>query len=62
MNKSKLSAAIVAASTTVGIPIAITGTPKVSFVSSFLSFPTPAPGTIPVSASCTVLLILSMLL
>ncbi len=28
---------------------------------SFLLFPTPAPGTIPVSDSCTVLLILSIL-
>ena len=28
---------------------------------SFLAFPTPAPGIIPVSANCTVLLILSIL-
>ena len=40
-----------AASTTVGIPIAITGTPNVSIVIYFLLFPTPAPGTIPVSAN-----------
>ena len=45
-----------------GIPIAITFTPKVFSVSSFLAFSTPAPGTIPVSAICIVLLILSMLL
>lgn len=61
MNKSILSAAIVAASTTIGTPIAITGIPSVFWLISFLAFPTPAPGTIPVSESCTVLLILSIL-
>ena len=53
---------MVAASTTVGIPIAITGTPNESLVNSFLVFPTPAPGTIPVSAIWIELLILSILL
>ena len=42
-------------STTVGTPIAITGTPKVSKLSLFLEFPTPDPGEIPVSDSCMVL-------
>ena len=56
-----LSAAMVAASTTIGTPIAITGIPKVFWLISFRAFPTPAPGTIPVSASWTVLLILSIL-
>ena len=41
---------------------AITGIPKVSSDISFLVFPTPAPGTIPVSDNCIVLLILSILL
>ncbi len=36
INKSRQSFVIVAASTTVGIPIAITGTPNVSFDNSFL--------------------------
>ena len=62
INRLRLSAAMVAASTTVGTPIAITGIPNVSTVNSFLWFPTPAPGTIPVSAIWTVLLILSILL
>ena len=53
---------IVAKSTTVGIPIAITGIPSVFLLISFLVFSTPAPGTIPVSAICILLLILSMLL
>ena len=35
---------------------------RVSILNSFLVFPTPAPGTIPVSESCIVLLILSILL
>lgn len=56
-----LSEAIVAASTTIGTPIAITGIPNVFSLISFLALFTPAPGTIPVSAICTVLLILSML-
>ena len=34
-----------------GIPIAITGIPSVSLLISDLLFPTPAPGTIPVSES-----------
>ena len=46
---SKLCATITAASTTVGTPIAITGTPIVSFDISFLLLLTPAPGSIPVS-------------
>ena len=37
-------------STTVGIPMAITGIPSVFLLISFLLFSTPAPGTIPVSA------------
>ena len=45
----KASPTMVAASTTVGIPIAITGICIVSFVSAFLLFPTPDPGWIPVS-------------
>ena len=35
----------------VGTPIAITGTPSVFWDNSFLLFPTPAPGLIPVSQS-----------
>ena len=50
-----LSATIVAASTNVGTPIAITGTPIVFWLISFLLFPTPAPGVIPVSLICIVL-------
>ena len=52
----------VASSTTVGIPSAITGIPNVVWLISCLVFPTPAPGTIPVSEICIVLLILSILL
>ena len=58
---SKQSFVIVARSTTIGTPTAITGTPNVFLLSSFLVLPTPAPGTIPVSEICIVLLILSML-
>ena len=43
-----VSLTIVIASTTVGIPIAITGIPIVSLLISFLSFPIPLPGEIPV--------------
>ena len=56
----KVSNTIVAASKTVGTPIPITGTPKVSFESSSCLFPTPPPGTIPVSEICIDLLILSI--
>ena len=52
----------VASSTTVGIPIAITGIPNEAWLISCLVLPTPAPGTIPVSDNCIVLLILSILL
>ena len=52
----------VASSTTVGIPIATTGIPNEVWLISCLVFPTPAPGTIPVSDICIVLLILSILL
>ena len=58
----KQSSVIVAKSTTIGTPIAITGIPNVFLLNSFLVFPTPAPGTIPVSAIWIVLLILSILL
>ena len=40
-----------AAPTTVGTPMAITGTPKLSFVRLWRGFPTPEPGWIPVSVS-----------
>ena len=40
---------IVAASTTVGTPMAITGTPMVSLVRLCLWFPTPEPGWMPAS-------------
>ena len=53
---------MVAASTTVGTPIATTGIPSVFLVSSFLRFPTPAPGSIPVSVICTVVQSLCTLL
>ena len=56
----KVSTTIVAASKTVGTPIPITGTPKVSFESSSCLFPTPPPGTIPVSEICIDLFILSI--
>ena len=39
---------------TVGIPIAITGTPRLPWLIPSLWFPTPLPGTIPVSVSCMV--------
>ena len=60
LHASNVSITIVAASNTVGIPIPITGTFKVSFDSSSLAFPTPPPGTIPVSEICIDLLILSI--
>ena len=41
---AKASFTIVAASTTVGTPIAITGTFRLSIVSASLWFPTPDPG------------------
>jgi len=44
-----VSLARVAASTTVGTPIAITGTPRDSLSSLLLLFPTPPPGATPVS-------------
>lgn len=62
INKSKQSFTRTAVSTTVGIPRAITGTFNVFSLISALVFSTPAPGTIPVSDSCIVLLILSILL
>ena len=62
INKSSASFTTTAVSTTVGIPSAITGIPSVFSVNSFRVFPTPAPGTIPVSDICIVLLILSILL
>ena len=61
INISNPSSIIVPKSTTIGTPIAITGMPKVFSLNSFLAFPTPAPGIIPVSAICIVLLILSIL-
>ena len=42
----------VAESTTVGTPMAMTGTPNVSSLSIFRLLPTPAPGARPVSESC----------
>ena len=51
ISKFKASFTRTAVSTTVGIPIAITGIPKVAWLISALVFPTPAPGTIPVSES-----------
>ena len=42
---------MVTASTTVGTPIAKTGKPKVFLLNSFLLFPTPDPGLIPVSVT-----------
>ena len=62
MNIFMQSFVIVAKSTTVGIPIAITGIPNVFMLISFLALFTPAPGTIPVSAICMLLLILSSFL
>lgn len=47
--KLRVSLTIVAASTTVGDPIAITGIPSVSSDISFLKLPTPLPGSIPES-------------
>ena len=44
-----VSITIVAASKTVGIPTPITGIPSVSSDNSSCLFPTPPPGTIPVS-------------
>ena len=44
-----VSLTMVAASTTVGTPIARTGIPTVSFVMALRWFPTPEPGLIPVS-------------
>ena len=43
-----------AASTTVGMPMANTGTPNVSWSRAARWFPTPEPGVMPVSLSCTV--------
>ena len=48
------------ASTTVGIPIAITGILRVFSLISFLLLPTPLPGVMPVLDSCIVLLTLSI--
>ena len=56
---SIVSLAIVTASTTVGTPIAITFTPRLSSFICFLLFPTPAPGDMPVSPICIVVLTLS---
>ena len=47
---------IVVANTTSGTPMAITGTPSVSRSSPVRLLPTPAPGLMPVSVSCTVVL------
>ena len=52
--------AIVTASTTVGIPIASTGIPKVFIDSSPLLLPTPLPGNIPESVNWIVLFTLSI--
>ncbi len=49
-----VSITIVAASTTVGMPTAITGIPMLSRLSACLWFPTPEPGLIPVSVICIV--------
>ena len=61
-NKSIVSFAIVAASTTVGTPTAKTFTPKLFSFICILWFPTPAPGEIPVSPIWIVLFTLSNLL
>ena len=50
-NSLSLSFVIVERSTTVGTPIAITGMPKVDWLISFLLFPTPEPGFMPVLVS-----------
>ena len=55
-----VSITIVAASSTVGIPTLITGIFKVLSESSACRFPTPPPGTIPVSEICIDLFILSI--
>ena len=47
---ARTSAQRVAASTTVGTPMAMTGTPRVSRFSAARALPTPDPGTMPVSA------------
>ena len=57
-----VSITIVAASKTVGIPTPITGIPSVSSDNSSCLFPTPPPGTIPVSDIWIDLLILSIFL
>ena len=57
----RISIASVCASTTVGTPIAITGTPTVSLVILVRWLPTPAPGEIPVSLICSVQPSLSVL-
>ena len=59
---SKVSFTRVAASTTVGTPMAITGTPSVSLFSGERLLPMPAPGFIPVSESCIVEFMRLMLL
>ena len=51
---ARISAASVPASTTVGTPTAMTGTPKVSRLRAARWLPTPEPGTMPVLANCTV--------
>ena len=56
-----VSFTIVAASTTVGTPIAITGISNVSLDISSLLFPTPLPGDIPASVIWIVLLTWSKL-
>ena len=62
ITESIVSLAIVVASTTVGIPTAITLTPKFSSFICFLLFPTPAPGDIPVSPIWIVVFTLSTFL
>lgn len=59
---SRISKAIVFPSTTVGTPMAITGTPRDFSLISLLWFPTPEPGHIPEVLICTVLPNLSVLL
>ena len=52
---------IVCKLTTVGIPITIISLPRLFFDSSFLTFPTPLPGSIDESVICITLFIFSML-
>ena len=56
-----VSFTMVTASTTVGIPIAITGIANDFEDISFLLFPIPLPGSIPESVICIILFIFSTL-